>query len=24
VGWSGDEMHPTSWSKAISPETYRG
>lgn len=24
VGWSGDEMHPTSWPQALSLENYRG
>ncbi|MDP9122088.1 MAG: glycosyltransferase family 39 protein, partial [Acidobacteriota bacterium] len=24
VGWAGDELHPTSWTKAISPETPNG
>ncbi|HEX9670137.1 MAG TPA: glycosyltransferase family 39 protein [Thermoanaerobaculia bacterium] len=23
-GWSGDELHPTSWPQALSPETYDG
>jgi Dolichyl-phosphate-mannose-protein mannosyltransferase len=24
VGWSGDEMHPSSWPQALSLQTYRG